>query len=45
MCIQERDHVEDLAVDGKTILQFKFQVYIGRAWIGFSWVRISGGML
>jgi len=22
MCIQERDHVEDLAVDGKTILQF-----------------------
>jgi len=44
-CVQERDHVEDLGIDGRTILKSKFHVYFRRAWIALSWVRISDGML
>jgi len=38
-CVQEGDYVEDLGMDGRTILELKFHVYVGRAWIGFSWVN------
>jgi hypothetical protein len=42
-----RDHLEDLAVDGKIILEWILKKQVGRVWTGFIWLRIgtSGGVL
>jgi hypothetical protein len=42
-----RNHVEDLGVDGKIILNWILGKKPGRVWTGFIWLRIgtSGGPL
>jgi hypothetical protein len=42
-----RNHAEDLGLDGKIILQWIFEKYVGKVWIGCSWLGIgtSGGHL
>jgi hypothetical protein len=41
---EERDHLEDLSVDGMMTLSWIFKKYYGRAWTGFIcfWIRTSG---
>jgi hypothetical protein len=43
----ERDHFEDLDVDGRIILKWIFKKFYGEAWIGLIWLRIgtNGGRL
>jgi hypothetical protein len=45
--LREGDHLEDLDVDGRIILQLIFKKWTGRAWTGFIWLRIGtgGGLL
>jgi hypothetical protein len=35
----KRDHVEDLGVDGRIILEFVLKISVGRAWSGLIWLR------
>jgi hypothetical protein len=35
-----RDHLEDLGVDGRTILIWIFRYFYVRAWTGLMWLRI-----
>jgi hypothetical protein len=37
----ERDHLEDLDIDGKIILKWKVKNSDGRSWTGFIWLRIE----
>jgi len=45
--VRERDHLEDLIVDGRIILKSIFKKWVGRAWIGVIWIRAgtSHGLL
>jgi len=38
--LREREHLEGLGVDGRTILKLIFKKYMW-AWIGFIWLRIA----
>jgi len=40
--LRERDHLEDLSVDGR-ILRYKFGKWDVGAWTGSSWLRIGAG--
>ena len=44
--MKERDHLEDLHMDGRIILKLILRDYNGRMWTEFSWLRIgySGGL-
>jgi hypothetical protein len=45
--LKGRDHVEDLDVDGRIILQCILGTYDGKVWTGFIWLRVGtgGGLL
>jgi hypothetical protein len=45
--LKEKDHSEELGVDGKIILEWILQKEGGKVWTGYIWLRIgiSGGML
>jgi hypothetical protein len=45
--LRERDHLEDLVVDGRVTLKWVFRKWYAEAWTGFIWLRIGtgGGLL
>jgi hypothetical protein len=40
---EEREHFEDLRVDGRLILKRILQKWDGRAWTGLIWLRMEIG--
>ena len=45
--LRERDHLEELDVDRRTIFKLIFKKLDGEAWTGLIWLRIrtGGGLL
>jgi len=41
--LRERDHLEDLDVDGRLIFKWIFRKWNGEVWTGFLWIRIRTG--
>jgi hypothetical protein len=41
--LMERDHLEELGVDGKVILEWMFKKWDGESWTGLLWLRIWTG--
>ena len=36
----ERDHLEDLSLDGRIIVKLILKKSVGRAWVGLTWLRV-----
>ena len=41
--LRERDHLEDLGVDGRIVLRWIFRKWAGVGRTGWSWLRIGTG--
>lgn len=41
--MKERDHFEDLYLDGRIILKQILKKQCGKVWAGFIWLRIGTG--
>ena len=41
--LRERDHFEDLDVDGRLIFEWIFRKWDGEVWTGFLWIKITTG--
>jgi hypothetical protein len=41
--LRERNHVEDLGVDGRIISKRIFKTWNGEVWNGFRWLRLQTG--
>jgi hypothetical protein len=39
--VKERDHLDDLGVDGSGVLKYIFKKWDGWVWTGFIWLRIG----
>jgi hypothetical protein len=39
--LKERNHLEDLSVDGRIILKLIFKTWNEEAWTGFLWLRLG----
>jgi len=45
--LKGKDHLEDIGIHRKIILEWSLEKYIGKVWTGFIWLRIwtSGRLL
>jgi len=42
--LKEKDHLEDLAVDGRIILKRRLKISVGRMWTGLLWLAHNRNM-